>query len=729
MFAGIVCLCLATPPQVESATPVVSEARKDALARFGAGLWQARRERLLSAIKSLEAAAKQDPDSTAALRELVSAYIRIGREPEAIRTARIVMEKNPKDADTARALANLLGAAGELDEAVAFAKVAAEHVDATEHPEKALAAYRELAALQGRARNAIGAAKAWDLAIELLSTRRKSIVALAALTPHEIDVELANAYEQRGRAHVKAGATAAAASAFQSAHQLYADPRRANDKSAAARLDWNLSAAHAATNPALALKHLEAFLKLRPQSAEPYERLVSLLRATQRDAEIGVMLEGYSGLDPKNEPLRAVLALEQTRDMATRRAGDEEFTRMLAASNDPTIVRLALRSYFETNRAVRALNLLDEAYKALKDGEVKADAAQSFAADKARTVLEILRSEPEWVAAMLRTGSDDLRNGVRRPYQTWYALGVLAARHNKLDIAIEQFQAAVRSAQLGGLGDAYSQLISALRRSRKPNRIVEVCREGLLNTTLFPAYFNSNLALALAELGEANEAIAAADRAITQSGAVDRLGIRLNKVLVLSRLEKWDDAIALCKKLEGEFEDPADRFRIRYLLASSYWGAKKHAEAEAEYRAILDNDPDHAGACNDLGYHLADQGRNLDEAERLVRRAVAVDRADRRRAGDPEADNAAYLDSLAWVLFRKGKLAEARDLLLKTVAIPDGATDGVVWDHLGDVQYRLGEKDKAKTSWRKAERLLASDHRGRRDGRLDDIKRKLARLP
>ena len=29
-----------------------------------------------------------------------------------------------------------------------------------------------------------------------------------------------------------------------------------------------------------------------------------------------------------------------------------------------------------------------------------------------------------------------------------------------------------------------------------------------------------------------------------------------------------------------------------------------------------------AGACNDLGYHLADQGRNLDEAERLVRRGA-----------------------------------------------------------------------------------------------------------
>src|SRR5438094_3608995 len=110
MFAGIVLLALGAPPEleIESLPLRVPEARKDALARFGAGLWQARRDRLLTAIKSLEAAAKQDPDSTAALKELIGVYSKIGREPEAIRAARMVMEKDPQDAETAHALARLL---------------------------------------------------------------------------------------------------------------------------------------------------------------------------------------------------------------------------------------------------------------------------------------------------------------------------------------------------------------------------------------------------------------------------------------------------------------------------------------------------------------------------------------------------------------------------------------------------------------------------------------------
>jgi tetratricopeptide (TPR) repeat protein len=203
----------------------------------------------------------------------------------------------------------------------------------------------------------------------------------------------------------------------------------------------------------------------------------------------------------------------------------------------------------------------------------------------------------------------------------------------------------------------------------------------------------------------------------------------LRKVYVLNVLGRYEDAIGLCKKLLIEFDGPADRLTIRYTLAGAYSGAKKYTEADAELRAILDADPDHAGACNDLGYHLADQGQNLDEAERLVRHAVEVDRADRRRAGDPEPDNAAYLDSLAWVLFRKGKLPEARDLLERVSVMPDGAGDATVWDHLGDVYFRLNEKPRAKTAWGKARDLYLTDPRGKRDGRLDEVERKLKRIP
>src|SRR6185312_15200155 len=132
-------IALGSPPSLEAVeAPRVPESRTEAASRFGAGLWQARRNRLLSSIQSLEAAAKKDPDSTAALKELIAVYSQIGRERDAIRTARTVLEKDPRDAATAHILARLLVDAGELVEAAKFAQAAADNIDAAKMPEKAL---------------------------------------------------------------------------------------------------------------------------------------------------------------------------------------------------------------------------------------------------------------------------------------------------------------------------------------------------------------------------------------------------------------------------------------------------------------------------------------------------------------------------------------------------------------------------------------------------------------
>jgi tetratricopeptide (TPR) repeat protein len=711
--------------------PGASEARKDALARYGAAVWQLRRDRLLSAAKSLEAAARQDPESAAPLRELVRVYSQIGREPEAIRAARRSLERDPTDVDTAHTLARLLHDAGELADAVAAAKLAAESPALADRPDKALAVYRDLATLMEASGDPAGAADALRKAVDLLTEDRAAVLASGAFTPKEIDAEAADSWERLGRALVKAAKYDTAAGAFHSAHKLFADPRKVNDPAAAARLDWNLSGVYAASGePARALPRLEAFLKLGPQAIEPYERLATVLRQTGRGGDVVAALRKYAGRDPENLPLRAVLAAELARDPDTRRQADEVFAGLYPASNDPKLVRAVVRSHVETGRPGRVVADLDQAYQATKGDDAAGAAGRTFAAEKARVIADVLRAEPAWADAVLRAAAEELRQGTKRAHQTWQAMGALAARHRKLELAAVQFRQAVQSAPRNTEYEAYAGLIEVLWRLRKPADVAAVCEGGLRSAQATPpVFFNHHLALALAQLGDADRALAAADKAILQAGAGFRLGARLRKVWVLRTLGRYDDAAALARRLLDEFPDPADRANTRYVLAGALWGAKKHAEAEAELRAILEADPDHAGACNELGYYLADQGRSLDEAERLIRHAVAVDRADRRRAGDPEPENAAYLDSLGWVLFRRGKLPEARDWLEKAAAQPDGAVDPVVWDHLGDVCFRLGEKAKAKAHWEQALGLYESDPRGKEGGRLDEVKRKLKRVP
>ena len=242
-------------------------------------------------------------------------------------------------------------------------------------------------------------------------------------------------------------------------------------------------------------------------------------------------------------------------------------------------------------------------------------AARAFAAERVRVIADILRVNAKTSAAVLRAGAADLQNGTKRNHQVYYFLGQLAARHEELALAALQFEEAVRRAPTsrrgveGTQGDAYAALIDVLRRAGKPDQVARVCREGLRNSRdIAPVYFNFHLAGALAELGEAEPALEAADKAIEQTGESDRLTVRLQKVQVLRLLGQWDHAIALGTKLLDEFDAPADRLRTRYALASAYWGAKKRDEAEARLRTILDIDPSHAAAANDLGFHLADQG-------------------------------------------------------------------------------------------------------------------------
>jgi len=743
MVAGwLVALTLGAQPQPLPA-PGSHAAHVDAVTRYGVAVMNARRDRLLTAAKQLETAAKQDPDAVAPLRELVRVYRQLGREPDAIRVGREVLRRDPKDVDTAHALAKLLFDAGELKEAAAAAKVALTAELPATRADKAVAVCRDLATVCEAAGDLATAEAALKTAVAWVTDRRKEVLVAGAFGPAAADEAAAECLERLGKVQAKRGSYADAADAFSAAAKLYADPLRADDRASAARLDWNLTGVLQAKGDAeAALRHLDAFLKLRPQAPEPYERLAQLLREAGRGGDAVPRLARHADADRENAYVRAVLGAELARDPASLADADAIFHKLMAESNDPKLVAVVVRSHVDRGRPREVVAMLDRVFKVLKDkdedgteAEKPATAkARAFAAEKARVVAEVLRADPRAALAVLRGAAEDVRAGQKRAQQVHYFIGQLAARHRHLELAAREFDAARRNAPPGTTGDAYGALIDVLVAAKKPAELRDVCRQGLQSApNISPHYFNYFLAQALAELGDARGALEAVDKAIEQTAVGDRLTVRLQKVYVLRTLGDWDDAAAVAKKLLDEFDAPADQLRVRYALAGAYWGAKKNAEAEAELRAILHAEPDHAAACNDLGFHLADQGRNLDEAERLVRTAIAADRHDRRKSGAAEPESAAYIDSLGWVLFRQGKPREARAELERAAALPAGAADPVVWDHLGDVLFRLGEKPQAKAAWEKALELYEADtrgsSRGRRDGRLGEVKVKLKRVP
>ncbi|HEX4591820.1 MAG TPA: hypothetical protein VH120_17920, partial [Gemmataceae bacterium] len=117
-------------------------------------------------------------------------------------------------------------------------------------------------------------------------------------------------------------------------------------------------------------------------------------------------------------------------------------------------------------------------------------------------------------------------------------------------------------------------------------------------------------------------------------------------------------------------------------------------------------------------------------AEKLVRKALELDKSERQKLkdkgsleADDDKENAAYLDSLGWVLFKKKSYAEAKKYLIEASKSDDGK-HVEIFDHLADVHKALGEKAEATAVWQKA---LDLENVSKRDeARKEAIKKKMA---
>ena len=154
---------------------------------------------------------------------------------------------------------------------------------------------------------------------------------------------------------------------------------------------------------------------------------------------------------------------------------------------------------------------------------------------------------------------------------------------------------------------------------------------------------------------------------------------------------------------------------VHYILSGVYVDINRIDKAGDHLQILLKQSPNEAKYNNDLGYIWADHNLHLDEAERMIRKALDEDRKQRRKANanlDPEQDkdNAAYLDSMGWVLFKKKKYEEAKPFLLRAVEDKEGQ-HVEIYDHLGEVYMALGQKTEAIAAWKKAVAAAGSSRR------------------
>ena len=183
------------------------------------------------------------------------------------------------------------------------------------------------------------------------------------------------------------------------------------------------------------------------------------------------------------------------------------------------------------------------------------------------------------------------------------------------------------------------------------------------------------------KLDEARERLAAA----RASGTPGDSRLVVAEAQLLRDAGRHADAFAfLAKVLELQPDQPE-------LLYETALAAEKLGYVdvmERHLRRLIALKPDSAQAYNALGYSLADRNLRLDEAAQLIDKALSL-----------TPDDPFILDSKGWVLFRQGKPAVALEALQKAYA---QKPDAEIAAHIGEVLWILGRSDEALAVWREA---------------------------
>lgn len=131
--------------------------------------------------------------------------------------------------------------------------------------------------------------------------------------------------------------------------------------------------------------------------------------------------------------------------------------------------------------------------------------------------------------------------------------------------------------------------------------------------------------------------------------------------------------------------------------------------------------PDNVMVLNNYAYFLSLRGEDLERAMEMSSRAIEL-----------EKNNSTYIDTYAWILYKLGRLEEARTAMRQAISL-DTTESAELPLHYGDILFALGENFMAETYWRKAlelggdvekiEKRFAISKSGQK-GRIEDLLKK-----
>lgn len=695
-------------------TTSTSQRKADALAKYMTGRLNVERRRVPAAFKAFEDAIRLDPEAIESYKAVITLLLAQSRVDEAENYTLKAVRNTDDGYELALLMATLFVRQTQVDRGVSILERSIGTRSVKAGSKEELLVHRDLGLFHRLNKDFDKASQEYEFVFKRITTDGVEQAVLdAVLTDPGAN------FDEFGDTFLKANKPDLALLAYEEASK--------HREAKPGLHSFNLATVYQQTGqPEQAMKSLQEYFdaKLQSRGRAPYALLETLLKDLKQEGELVSRLEGMLEKDKANDVLRYFLAGKVLEQGEIARA-KELYLNGNETVTDPRALVGMLSIYRHQGDYKEILPALTKAFQVIPRSEDE-DALNRLAED-VRALSEAFEEELTSLKAdeksmkglfdyarTIKAGDDPQLEFIQA-----YLLGKLAIEAGYSDDALEFYKYAISMrndppallfTEVGGhLLDSqkYDQAIEILEAAlNSPANSLQSDRWRFLFFLSYGYEFQGNTDKALKTI---QEAIAVAPDPIQGR-------LEYQRAWIYYHARNWDKALEQFNRVITEFADNDDLVQdSQFRISSIYVELGDSAKGESVLEDVLKKDPENTQANNDLGYLWADQGKNLDKAYKMIQKAL-----------DAEPENPAYLDSMGWVLFKKGEFDKAVEQLKKATSLKNG-DDSTIFDHLGDAFQKIGKISEAIQAYEKA--LQIEDKKSHANQKVvDAVKQKLQDL-
>ena len=164
--------------------------------------------------------------------------------------------------------------------------------------------------------------------------------------------------------------------------------------------------------------------------------------------------------------------------------------------------------------------------------------------------------------------------------------------------------------------------------------------------------------------------------------------------------KEYDKAIkSVNRAIDNQPENDKPALASLYsFMAEVYHSNKQDEFSDKAFDKAIALDPDNAVALNNYAYFLSERGVKLDDAEKMSKKSL-----------DLKPGEANYLDTYGWIMYKKGDYEKAKVFVKRAIELFGDRADAPLFNHLGNIYYKLNNKDKAIINWKIAKEKGTDD--------------------